>query len=243
MTTPIILAAGLGTRMKSSVPKVLHHVGGQSMISRVVEVAFEATGFAPLVVYSSGTAQIKEFLGDQARFVLQVEQRGTGDAVASALAVLPSSVEEVVVLYGDTPLIQATTVRQLIQERKDHGAVLSLAAFHLADPTGYGRLLQDQEGGVIRIVEEKDASLEERQCTLVNAGLYCFETIWLRDAIRVLQPSHATGELYLTDLVSIAHGQGRFVWPHIAVDGSEFQGVNTPEQLAQAERFFHQKFS
>ena len=231
----VILAAGLGTRMKSRTPKVLHEICGRPMLAYVMDAAWDATGEAPLVVYSPQTAQICEVFANQANFALQEEPRGTGDALRAALAALPSDATEIVVLSGDAPLVQPETVRALAELRRKHDAGLAVAAMQVDDPTGYGRLVV-KKGKVTRIVEEKDATDKQRAIDLVNAGLYAFDVAWLRGAITRLKPSKVTGELYLTDLVELAHDDQRDA---VVPDDHDLEwqlaGINDRADLADAE--------
>lgn len=234
-TKAVILAAGLGTRMKSRLPKVLHPICGRPMLAYVVDAAREATGDTPLVVYSPATELIREVFAGEVEFAMQEVPRGTGDAVRAALDALPDDVEDIVVLSGDVPLIEADSVRWVADARRNNGAVMALAAMELQDPEGYGRVvLGGEDGHVDRIVEEKDASEDERAIDLVNAGLYSFDVKWLRGALNRLSPSAATSELYLTGLVEIARADER---PAIVVpdrgDGwaYELNGVNDREDL------------
>jgi bifunctional UDP-N-acetylglucosamine pyrophosphorylase/glucosamine-1-phosphate N-acetyltransferase len=235
----VILAAGLGTRMKSHVPKALHPVCGRPMLAYVVDAAREATGEPPLVVYSPATEQVHAVFAGLADFALQPQALGTGDALRAGLAALPASVVEVVVLSGDVPLIDAASVAWIAAARRERGAPMALAAMELDDPAGYGRVLLADADNVTRIVEEKDATVTERRVALVNAGLYAFETAWLRDALPRLTPSAATNELYLTQLVELAAADGR---PAIAVEQpegadweSELLGINDRSDLAQVQ--------
>ncbi len=238
-TRAVILAAGLGTRMKSRLPKLLHPICGRPMLAYVVDAARAATADQPLVVYSAATAQICEVFAGQADFALQAEQRGTGDAVRAGLTELPGDLDDVIVMYGDTPLIDAASVGWMVSSRRRRGAAMALAAIELDDPTGYGRVLLGDGDGVTRIVEEKDATADEKQVPLANCGLYAFDAAWLRGALPRLSPSAATGELYLTQLVEIAAADGR---PAIAVDPpgdadwqSELMGINDRSDLAQVQ--------
>ena len=240
-TKAVILAAGLGTRMKSRLPKVLHPICGRPMLAYVVDAAREATGDTPLVVYSPATELIREVFAGEVDFAMQEVPRGTGDAVRAALEALPADVEEIVVLSGDVPLIEADSVRWVAEGRRHNGTVMALAAMELQDPAGYGRVvLGGDDGRVDRIVEEKDANEEERAIDLVNAGLYAFDVKWLRGAINRLNPSTATSELYLTGLVEIARGDER---PAVVVPDRgdnwayELNGVNDREDLNEVKEF------
>ncbi|CAN5673303.1 bifunctional UDP-N-acetylglucosamine diphosphorylase/glucosamine-1-phosphate N-acetyltransferase GlmU [soil metagenome] len=236
----IILAAGLGTRMKSRLPKVLHPICGRPMLAYVIDAACEATGSRPVIVYSPQTAKILEAFADEADFALQDEPRGTADAVRAGLAGMPESVTEVVVLSGDVPLVGAATVVRVAVARRMTGSPMALAVVESADAAGYGRVMlrdDDVEG----IVEEKDATDEQRKISTWNGGLYAFDARWLRDALPRVEPSPQTGELYLTRLVEIAAASGR---PAVAVHEPsggdwdvEFQGVNDREDLTDVEPF------
>ena len=231
----VILAAGLGTRMKSRLPKVLHELCGRPMLAYVIDAARDATGAAPLVVYSPQTVRICEIFEGQAEFALQDDPHGTGDALRAALGALPHDAAEVVVLSGDTPLVQPDTVRALAELRRQRDTPMAVAAMRVDDPSGYGRMVMDGNT-VLRIVEEKDGTDDERAIDLVNTGLYAFDVAWLRDAIGQLRPSKATGEIYLTDLVELAHTAGR---PAVVPDDHDLEwqlaGINDRIDLADAE--------
>jgi bifunctional UDP-N-acetylglucosamine pyrophosphorylase/glucosamine-1-phosphate N-acetyltransferase len=236
----VILAAGLGTRMKSRTPKVLHHVCGRPMLAYVIDAARSATTEKPLVVYSPPVEAITQAFADDAEFALQHNGKGgTGDALRAALAALPDDVDEIVVTYGDVPLIESESMSAMLDGRRTSGAPMALAAVELDDPQRYGRVVMAADGGVERIVEFKDATPAEREIALINCGLYAFDAAWLRDAIQKLTPSAATGELYLTQLVEIAFAAHN---PAIAVDEpqgadwqSELAGINDRSDLAEVQ--------
>ncbi len=227
--------------MKSRLPKVLHPICGRPMLAYVVDAAREATGEVPLVVYSPATELIREVFAGDVDFAMQDVPRGTGDAVRAALDALAEDVEEIVVLSGDVPLIEADSVRRVADGRRNNGAVMALAAMELEDPQGYGRVvLSAKDGHADRIVEEKDANEAEGAIDLVNAGLYAFDVKWLRGAIDRLNPSAATSELYLTGLVEIARADER---PALVVADTgdswayELNGVNDREDLNDVTEF------
>ncbi len=245
MTSPtpkikaVILAAGLGTRMKSRLPKVLHLLCGRPMLAYVIDAATEATTGKPLVVYSPATESIRDVFADQAEFAFQEAPRGTGDALRAALVAVGDDVDEVVVLSGDVPLIEPESITWMIETRRARGAVMALATVEASDPTGYGRVIVEHGDAVQRVVEEKDATDEERSIGIINAGLYAFDASWLRRAVGRLTPSPATGELYLTQLVELAVADGV---PATAVleheDGDwldEFAGINDRNDMAEVE--------
>ena len=230
-----MLAAGLGTRMRSRLPKVLHPLCGRRMIDYVLESAVTATGSRPLVVYSPVTEAVRDAVADAADTALQDEPRGTGDALRAALAVLPPGVEELLVLSGDVPLVRPELLTALLEARTLDHAALSLVAVDAVDPTGLGRVVRNEGGTVERIVEDKDATDEERLITEINAGLYALDAAWLRRRIGDLQPSPTTGEVYLTDLVALAREDGRIVAALDVEDDGRLTGINDRAQLARAE--------
>ncbi len=230
-----MLAAGLGTRMKSRVPKVLHALCGRPMLEYVLDAADGATGTRPIVVYSPATELVRDAVTARADTALQDEPRGTGDAVRAALAALPEETEEVLILSGDVPLVKAELLAALLEARALDHAAMALVAVDALDPTGLGRVVRTEGGTVERIVEDKDATDEERQITEINAGLYAVDAAWLRRRIGDLKPSATTGELYLTDLVAMAREDGRLVAALEVEDDGRLTGINDRSQLARAE--------
>jgi bifunctional UDP-N-acetylglucosamine pyrophosphorylase/glucosamine-1-phosphate N-acetyltransferase len=231
----VVLAAGLGTRMKSRTPKLLHQLCGRAMVSFVVEAARTASGGRPLVVTSPHTAAVRDAIGDEAEFALQAEPRGTGDAVATAIAALPDEVDEVLVLSGDVPLVESGLLRELLEERRLDQAAIALVSVDAIDPGDLGRVVRDEAGIVDRIVERKDATDDELAVTEINSGLYVFDAAWLRARIGSLKPSPKTGELYLTELVELAREDGRVVAALTVDDDGRLLGINDRAELAQAE--------
>ena len=230
-----MLAAGLGTRMKSRVPKVLHALCGRPMLEYVLDAADGATGSRPIVVYSPATELVRDAVAGRADTALQDEPRGTGDAVRAALEALPEETEEVLILSGDVPLVKADLLSALLEARALDHAAMALVAVDALDPTGLGRVVRTEGGTVERIVEDTDATDEERQITEVNAGLYALDAAWLRRRIGDLEPSATTGELYLTDLVAMAREDGRLVAALEVDDDGRLTGINDRSQLARAE--------
>jgi bifunctional UDP-N-acetylglucosamine pyrophosphorylase/glucosamine-1-phosphate N-acetyltransferase len=221
--------------MKSRLPKVLHPLCGRPMLAYVVDAAAAATGGGPIVVYSPATAALRDAIADAATYALQSEPRGTGDAVAAGLAAVPAGVREALVVSGDVPLVRPNLLRDLIETRRLDHAALALVAVAAIDPTGLGRVVRSDAGSVERIVEEADASDDEREIGDVNAGMYAFDVEWLRGAIGRLRPSPASGELYLTELVTLARADGRLVAALDVEDDGRLTGINDRAQLAQAE--------
>ncbi len=221
--------------MRSKVPKALHPLGGRPMLAYVLDAAREATGRDPVVVYSPATEAVTGVFAGAARFAIQAEPRGTGDAVAAGLAEADPDAAEILVVNGDVPLLTAALLRDLLEARRLDEAVMSLIAVDAIDPTGLGRVLRTAAGSVDRIVEEKDASDEERSVSTINTGIYAFDAAWLRDRVTTLRPSPATGELYVTELVAVARAEGRLVTALDVEDDGRLTGINDRSQLAQAE--------
>jgi bifunctional UDP-N-acetylglucosamine pyrophosphorylase/glucosamine-1-phosphate N-acetyltransferase len=233
----VILAAGLGTRMRSRTPKVLHTVCGRPMLAYVVDAAVQATGTQPLVVVSPATEAVREPFAGVADFALQDEPRGTGDAVRAALDVLPPDVAEILVLSGDVPLVDPALIAELLEARRSEKAVVTLVTFEAFEPGRLGRVVldDDESDRVVRIVEAKDATDEELEIAEVNAGIYAFDVAWLRKRIGDLRPSPATGELYLTDVVALAREDHRPVTAFRVDEDGTLDGINDRVDLADAE--------
>ena len=221
--------------MKSRTPKLLHELCGRPMVSYVIDAARSATGSRPLVITSPHTAAVRDAVGDEADYALQAEPRGTGDAVATAIAALPDDVDEVLVLSGDVPLVESGLLRELLEERRLDLAAIALVAVDAMDPGDLGRVVRDEAGIVDRIVERKDATEEELAVTEINSGLYAFDAAWLRARIGSLKPSPKTGELYLTELIELAREDGRVVVALTVDDDGRLLGINDRAELAQAE--------
>jgi len=230
----VVMAAGLGTRMKSRTPKLLHPLAGRPMVAYVVDAGRATTGRRPVVVTSPATAAVRDAL-DDVEWALQAEPRGTGDAVAAALAVIPDDAEEVLVLTGDAPLLEPDLLEALLDERRLDQAAIALIAVDAIDPGNLGRVVRDDAGTVERIVERKDATDDEIAVDEVNSGLYAFDAAWLRARIGALTPSARTGELYLTELVELARADGRIVVALTVEDDGRLTGINDRAELAQAE--------
>ncbi len=235
-TVAIVLAAGLGTRMKSRTPKVLHLLLGRPMLAYVLAAAEEATGARALVVYSPATEAVTTAFAGVADLALQDEPRGTGDAVRAAIGALPTDVADVVVLSGDVPLVAPQLIAELAEARRVDGAVMTLVTFRTFQPGRLGRVIRSDvdEDVVARIVEAKDATEAELGVDEVNAGVYAFDAAWLRARIGDLRSSAATGELYLTELPALAHADHRRVTALEVDDDGTLAGINDRQDLADA---------
>jgi bifunctional UDP-N-acetylglucosamine pyrophosphorylase/glucosamine-1-phosphate N-acetyltransferase len=234
----VILAAGQGTRMRSALPKVLHPVAGKSMLGHVIDTARTLQPQGIHVVIGHGAEQVRERLAaDDLNFVLQTEQLGTGHAVAQALPAL--SAERVLILYGDVPLMEQGTLQRLLEKVGDEQ--LGLLTVDLNDPTGYGRILRDKTGKVLAIVEQKDATPEQRQICEGNTGILAVPGKRLGDWLGRLSNSNAQGEYYLTDVIAMAVADGLVVATEQPLDAMEVQGANDRIQLAELERHYQQR--
>lgn len=234
----VILAAGQGTRMRSALPKVLHPVAGQSMLGHVINTARELQPKAIHVVIGHGAERVRERLAaDDLTFVVQAEQLGTGHAVAQALPALTA--ERVLILYGDVPLIEAVTLERLLGQVGPRQ--LALLTVKLDDPTGYGRIVRDDQGVVQAIVEHKDASAEQKLITEGNTGILAVPGERLGDWLGRLSNSNAQGEYYLTDVIAMAVADGLVVATEQPLHAMEVQGANDRIQLAELERHFQQR--
>lgn len=238
-TIAVVMAAGIGTRMKSAVPKVLHELCGRPMLAYVLDAwastAAGSAGAPPVVVYSPAVASVVGAFEGRATFALQGSPRGTGDAVRAALEAISEDATEILVLSGDVPLVTGADLEAIVEARREDDAAIALASVFAADPAQLGRVVRSEFGTVERIVEARDATPEELDGNETNAGLYAFDAAWLRRRIGALDPSPATGELYLTELVRLAREDGRIVSAVGFEDDGRFDGINDRSQLAAAE--------
>ena len=235
----LVMAAGLGTRMKSNRAKVLHELDGSPLIAHVVRAARALNPQAILVVVGHQAEQVERAaiaeVGDLARSVLQAQQRGTGDAVESARSELEDSDSLVLILSGDVPLIKPETLKKLIEHHNTAGAACTILSVRLENPTGYGRIIRNQNGSFQRIVEHRDATEEQRQVKEINSGLYCFDAKELYRALRNVEPANDQGEYYLTDVAEIILARGGKVSVYLHGDSREVSGINTRAELAEFE--------
>jgi len=239
----VILAAGLGTRMKSKRAKVLHRAGGLTLIEHVVRAAGEiATPENTTVVVGHQAEQVKAALvSTGVQFAEQTEQKGTGHAVMSCRAALKDRNGFVVVLYGDCPLLSPATLRALLERQSAGNAAVTLITTRLEDPTGYGRILLNKAGEVEAIVEQKAATPEQLKVQLINPGIYCFRADLLWKHIGEIRPDNPSHEYYLTDMVEILNGAGHTARAFEIADASELLGINTRIELAAADKIFRDR--
>ncbi len=240
------MAAGLGTRMKSNLAKVLHRLDGRALINHVVETAFELDPGKVVVIvgHQADDAKaevLREFDGRPVEFALQEKQLGTGDAVNSARAMLEGRDSTTIVLSGDVPMITNATLDGLIAAHRENKAVCTVLSVKLKDPSGYGRVVRGADASFERIVEQKDASDEQKKVKEINSGIYCFDTKKLFDALSRVGNDNAQGEYYLTDVPRILKEDGGTIAIFKCEDHREVEGVNDRRQLARMEKVIRKR--
>ena len=235
----LVLAAGLGTRMKSARAKVLHELGGLPLITYVCRTAQSLGPEKIYVVVGHQASEVEQAVqtevGDRAAFVTQTEQRGTGDAVMAAQSQLENSDSLVLVLSGDVPLIRQATLADFISQHRASKAACSILSVRLENPTGYGRIVRDESDCFLRIMEQKDATPEQQTLKEINSGIYCFDARKLFAALKRVEPSNQQGEYYLTDVPQILLANGEKVNVQLYVNAREVSGINTRAELAEFE--------
>lgn len=242
----LVLAAGLGTRMRSDLAKVLHRIDGRPLVNHVCRTA---TALAPRKIYvvighqgeEVKKAVLEEIDERHSEFVRQRQQLGTGDAVNAAREFLENEDSTLLVLSGDVPMIRAETLAALVQQHYNHrgrGAACTILTVKLEDPTGYGRIVRDDAGLFDRIVEQKDATDDERKIKEINSGIYCFNTGKLFAALANVQNNNSQGEYYLTDVPALLRSTGEDISLYHHTDAREVSGINNRAELADLERIF-----
>ena len=233
----IILAAGLGTRMKSRKAKVLHKLLDRPMVLYVVETAMQVAGQNVILVVGNQAEKVQAVVAEKAdlMYALQEEQRGTGHAVLCALPHIPSHITEVVILCGDVPLIRATTVIDLVNEHLSQDRDVSLLAVDIQDPYGYGRVLFDHNDQFCGIIEESEATDEQKRITLINSGIYCIKKDFLNVVLPNIGSDNVQGEIYLTDIIELGYSQNKRLGVKIGSDPQEVFGINTIQELERVE--------
>lgn len=234
----IILAAGEGTRMKSATPKVLHPLCGRPMLAYVLDLAKKLNLSKTLVVVGNKKELLKGLLDQcRAKAVYQAERLGTADALKRARGILRGSSGNILILYGDQPLLQAKTLKELMRKHLASCASATILTASMEDPGGYGRIVRDNYARVTAIIEDKDATNEQKNIKEVNTGIICFKKNDLFKAIAKIKPDNAKREYYLTDAIKIMAGEGLIVESLcITVDPAQAQGINSRQDLAQAQK-------
>jgi bifunctional UDP-N-acetylglucosamine pyrophosphorylase/glucosamine-1-phosphate N-acetyltransferase len=233
--TAILLAAGQGTRMKSSLPKVLHPVAGKPMLWHAMNAIQQVTTEKPVVVVGHGADEVTAYLGETAQTVLQEPQLGTGHAVMQAESLLKGKTDMVIVCYADMPLLRGETLQKLVETQKQNKGPISMLTVIADDPRGFGRIIRRDDGSVDAIVEEYVATEEQKQIKELNVGGYCFNAEWLWDALQRIPKNPKKGEYYLTDAIELASKAGLPVQATVMDDLEETIGVNTRIHLSEVE--------
>lgn len=239
----IVLAAGQGKRMKSKLYKVLHPVCGKPMVGHVVTVLEQIETSRKVVVVGHGAESVKAYLGDRAEYALQEQQLGTGHAVLQAKDLLGNEDGLTLVLYGDTPLVTAESVQEMIRMHQEKGAAATVMTAIFDNPFGLGRIVRDAQGRVSRIVEQKDCNAEEREIKEINSGMYCFTNRKLFEALGKVTNHNAQQEYYLTDVIGILVNEGDIVEAYCTPEAMETLGVNDRVALSEAEQLMRDRIN
>ena len=232
----VVMAAGKGTRMKSNKSKLVHQIYGKELVTRVVEIAKKAEVNDIIAVVGYKKEQVQAVLGDSVKYAYQEEMLGTGHAVMQAVKYLEGRKGKVVVLNGDVPILRPETLKNLIQKSIKNKEYATLLTAIYDNPTGYGRIIRDEGGNVRGIVEQKDATEEQKEIKEINAGIYCFDIEELLLALKEIKPNNAQGEYYLTDVIKIMNDKGLKTGAVIVEDNTEILGVNDRLQLEMLTR-------
>lgn len=231
----VILAAGKGTRMRSKLPKVLHKVGGKAMLQHVIDASTAAGADDKVVIIGHGAELVEEMVAGQAKTALQAEQLGTGHAVLQTKEALKDFVGTAMILCGDTPLLDGEKLRKFYEAHQASGAAATVMTAIMDNPTGYGRIIRDSAGDVCAIVEQKDATEEQKAVKEINTGIYCIECPLMFEVLETITPNNAQGEYYLTDILDKLYSAGKKVGGVVTADSDMVMGINSRKQLSVAE--------
>jgi UDP-N-acetylglucosamine diphosphorylase/glucosamine-1-phosphate N-acetyltransferase len=238
----IVLAAGLGTRMKSNKAKVLHELNGKPMILYIIETSKTIVGKNIIVVVGYQADNVMAIISEQHEvcFAMQDKQLGTGHAVLKAVPYIEEHIENIVILCGDVPLVTMETLKKLIFDHVSKDCDMTILAVQVTDPKGYGRIIVDDKNMVTRIVEETDSNEDEKKINIINSGIYCIRKKFLLDAISKIKPSNVQGEFYFTDIIHIGYQEQKKIQAiKIGNDPFEFMGINSCEDLEKAEKIVY----
>ena len=242
-TIAVMLAAGKGTRMKSNKSKLVHKIYGKELIKRVVETTKKAGVNDIVAVVGYLKEQVKDVLKDDVKYVVQEEMLGTGHAVMQAAKYLKGKKGKVLILNGDVPILRPETIEKILNKSRENKEYATLLSAIYDNPTGYGRIIRDEGGNVKGIVEEKDATDEQKKLQEINAGVYCFDIQELLKALKELQPNNAQGEYYLTDVIKIMNDKGLRTGALIVKDNKEILGVNDRIQLETVTKILQKRIN
>lgn len=239
----VVLAAGKGTRMKSKLYKVLHKVCGKTMVEHVVDAAQGVNPAEIVTIVGTGAGDVEKVLADKSKFAFQEKQLGTGDAVMTAREELGDKDGATLVVTGDTPLFTTDTFNELFKYHAEKGNAATVLTAKAPNPFGYGRIIRDDQGNVLRIVEQKDGKPEELKVKEINTGVFCFDNKKLFEALKHVNNDNAQGEYYLTDVLEILRNSGERVGAYKMSDFSESLGVNDRIALAQATKTMQRRIN
>ena len=241
-TYAIVLAAGQGTRMQSDLYKVLHPVCGKSMVAHVIDNILNLGTDRIVTIVGHGAEKVEQVLGEKSEYALQEKQLGTAHAVQQAEKLIGDLTGTTIVVCGDTPLIRPETMEALIAHHNGTGAKATILTAMADDPTGYGRIIRGEDGQVLRNVEQKDATAEEKMAE-INTGTYCFDNEALFATLKKVKNDNAQGEYYLPDVIGILQSEGALVSAYVTDDLSETLGINDRVVLSEAERVMRRRIA
>ncbi|MDO4813884.1 MAG: bifunctional UDP-N-acetylglucosamine diphosphorylase/glucosamine-1-phosphate N-acetyltransferase GlmU [Gemella sp.] len=239
----IVLAAGKGTRMQSKLYKVLHKVCDRTMVELVLDSVSNLNMQEIVTVVGHGAELVKEAVGNRSKFALQSEQLGTGHAVKMAKDILADKKGTTIVMYGDTPLIKADTVDNMLKHHEETGAKATVLTAYAENPYSYGRIIRDEQGKLLKIVEEKDASVTEKKVKEINSGIYCFDNELLFEMLELVKNDNNQGEYYLPDVLYLIRERSEKIETYLCNDFDETFGVNDRVALAYAENVMRQRIN
>ncbi len=243
MFTSVILAAGMGTRMKSEMPKVIHKVCGKELVRWVVDESKKAGAERVVSIIGHRAEMVRPVVGADTEIAVQSEQLGTGHAVMQAVPFIKDYEGYVVILSGDTPLIRAETIKAAVEYHRESNNSATVITAELPDASGYGRIVRAADGAVLKIVEQKDATEEEKKIREINSGMYVFNADALVWALGKLTPNNAQGEYYLTDTLEHLKNDGRRIGGYTIADNDEIRGINNRVQLHEAETIMQERIN
>jgi bifunctional UDP-N-acetylglucosamine pyrophosphorylase/glucosamine-1-phosphate N-acetyltransferase len=237
----IVLAAGQGKRMKSKLYKVMHPICGKPMVGHVIDILEQMEVDRKVVIVGHGAEMVQSYLGNRAEYALQSEQKGTGHAVLQAKELLQNDDGITIVICGDTPLVKAGTLRRMIEVHQSHKAAATILTAELSNPEGYGRILRNENGDVLQIIEQKDGSKAELAIKEINAGTYLFDNRSLFQALSQVNNNNVQQEYYLTDVIGIMKKEGKRIIGYCTDDEAEVIGINDRIALSEAEAYMRQR--